>query len=101
MHGCRLPYAPTCVQMFSTTSRYMSSGSNGYLPLGLKAKYSFYSALVFFLLACPETYKVTQTVFGSLFTVSNGGCPTPAGLILHTVVFFIVLLGLMMFPRDK
>jgi hypothetical protein len=79
----------------------MASGSGGYLPLGLKAKYSFYSALVFFLLACPETYKVTQMVFGSIFTTSNGGCPTPMGLLLHTVVFFFVLLGLMLFPRDN
>lgn len=77
----------------------MSSGS--YLPLGLKAKYSFYSALVFFLLACPETYKITQMAFGSLFTISNGGCPTPSGLLLHTVLFFFVLLGLMLFPRDN
>ena len=79
----------------------MASGGNSYLPLGLKAKYSFYSALVFFLLANPETYKLTQTLFGFLFTVSVGGCPTPAGLFLHSVLFFGVLLGLMLFPRDK
>jgi hypothetical protein len=74
----------------------MSSG----LPLGLKAKYSFYSALVFFLVANPETYKMTQSLFGFFFTTSNGGCPTPFGLLLHTVLFFIILLGLMLFPRD-
>ena len=34
----------------------MGSGST-FLPIGLKAKYSFYSALVFFLAANPETYK--------------------------------------------
>lgn len=73
---------------------------SGFLPIGLKAKYSFYSALVFFLVANPETYKVTQMLFGGLFTVSNGGCPTPVGLMLHTVVFFFMLLGLMLFPRD-
>lgn len=79
-----------------------SGGQSGgsFLPLGLKAKYSFYSALVFFLLANPETYKLTQMVFGGLFTVSVGGCPTPGGLFLHTIVFFGVLLGLMLFPRD-
>lgn len=80
------------------SGRGESAGS--YLSLGLKAKYSFYSALVFFLIANPETYKLTQIVFGKLFTVSNGGCPTPAGLFLHAVVFFFVLLGLMLFPRD-
>jgi hypothetical protein len=79
----------------------MASGTEGYLPLGLKAKYSFYSALVFFLIANPETYKFTQMIFGSIFTISNGGCPTPAGLFFHSIVFFVVLLGLMLFPRDK
>ena len=78
----------------------MSSG-NGYLPLGLKAKYSFYSALIFFLIANPETYKLSQMIFGSLFTISTGGCPTPAGLFIHSILFFFVLLGLMLFPRDN
>jgi hypothetical protein len=75
----------------------MSSG----LSLGLKAKYSLYSALVFFLIANPETYKMTQSLFGFLFTTSSGGCPTPFGLLLHTLLFFLVLLGLMLFPRDE
>ena len=70
------------------------------LALGLKAKYSFYSALVFFLIANPETFKMTQMLFGSFLTLANGGCPTPAGLFFHTIVFFLVLLGLMLFPRD-
>jgi hypothetical protein len=74
--------------------------SSGYLPIGLKAKYSFYSALVFFLIANPETFKVTQMLFGSLVTIATGGCPTPMGLFLHTGIFFLVLLGLMLFPRD-
>lgn len=77
----------------------MSSG-NGYLPLGLKAKYSFYSALVFFLVANPETYKLSQMLFGALFTTSTGGCPTPVGLFVHSVLFFVILLGLMLFPKD-
>ena len=73
----------------------MASGA-----LLLKAKYSFYSTLVFFLLANPETYKFTQMIFGSLFVTSVGGCPTPSGLLFHSALFFIVLLGLMLFPRD-
>ncbi len=66
----------------------------------LKAKYSFYSALVFFLVANPETYKLVQKVFGGLFTVASpDGCATAWGLLFHTVVFFFVMLALMMFPR--
>jgi hypothetical protein len=71
------------------------------LEIGLKAKYSFYSALVFFLIANPETFKFTQMLFGSFVTLAQGGCPTPTGLFLHTAIFFFVLLGLMLFPRDK
>jgi hypothetical protein len=71
------------------------------IEIGLKAKYSFYSALVFFLIANPETFKVTQMLFGSIITLATGGCPTPAGLFVHTAIFFVVLLGLMLFPRDK
>jgi len=74
----------------------MSSG----FTIGLKAKYSFYSALVFFLVACPETFKLTQSIFGYFVTIANGGCPTPMGLFVHTGIFFLVLLGLMLFPRD-
>ena len=71
------------------------------IEIGLKAKYAFYSALVFFLIANPETFKVTQMLLGSMITMANGGCPTPAGLFAHTAIFFLVLLGLMLFPRDK
>jgi len=68
----------------------------------LKAKYSFYSALVFFLVANPETYKITDWMFGSFMPPisNNAGAPTPVGLFLHTIIFFIVILSLMMFPRD-
>jgi hypothetical protein len=69
------------------------------LNLMLKAKYSFISALVFFIVANPETYKFTQTLCGSLFHVAHPmGAATPNGLILHTIVFFFAMLGLMMIP---
>ena len=64
----------------------------------LKAKYSFISALVFFIVANPETYKLTQMIFGNLFTVAEDGSATPNGLMLHTFVFFLTMLGLMMVP---
>lgn len=65
----------------------------------LKAKYSFISALVFFIVANPETYKFTQTLFGGLFEVAHPmGAATPAGLVLHTAFFFLAMWGLMMVP---
>ena len=69
------------------------------LNLMLKAKYSFISALVFFIVANPETYKVTQSILGSFVEVAHPmGAATPTGLLIHTVVFFLAMLGLMMIP---
>jgi len=67
----------------------------------LKAKYAFYSTLIFFLIANPETFKMTQKVFGWLLHLSDaGGCPTATGFFVHTALFFLVLWGVMLFPRD-
>jgi len=83
----------------------MSSGSSDSSPginLGLKAKYSFYSTLIFFLVANPETFKMTQKVLGWVFLVAGpGGCPSPMGFFLHTILFFLVLWGAMLFPKDS
>jgi hypothetical protein len=66
----------------------------------LKAKYAFYSMLIFFLVANPETYKITESFFGRFFTVANNGCPTSGGFFFHTILFFFILWGIMLFPRD-
>ena len=67
----------------------------------LKAKYAFYSTLIFFLIANPETFKMTQAVFGPILTLSDrGGCPTATGFFFHTAMFFLVLWGVMLFPRE-
>jgi hypothetical protein len=67
----------------------------------LKAKYSFYSALVFFLFANPETFAVIQRVIGGAFhTISSSGAPTFNGLLLHTGLFFLTMLGLMLLPSE-
>ena len=71
------------------------------LNLALKAKYAFYSALIFFLIANPETFKMTQRVLGWLIDIADGGgCPTANGFFIHTALFFFVLWGIMLFPRD-
>jgi hypothetical protein len=81
----------------SSTTNLSSVNTN----VALKAKYSFYSTLVFFLVANPETFKLTQRVFGGFISIASAqGAPTPYGFFLHTFVFFLVLWGLMMFPRD-
>lgn len=73
-----------------------------YTPnFALKAKYALYSALVFFVVANPETYRVTQSVFGYFITIADSvGHPTPQGFFVHTFLFFLLLWLLMLFPRD-
>jgi hypothetical protein len=73
----------------------------GELNLALKAKYAFYSTLIFFLIANPETYKLTQQILGRFLTIaSDSGCPSVLGFFIHTIAFFFVLWGLMLFPHD-
>jgi hypothetical protein len=62
-----------------------------------KAKYSIYSAIVFLLIASPMMYRLTSSVLGAWIS-SKQGCPTLAGLVLHTVVFGLILFGLMYLP---
>jgi glucan phosphoethanolaminetransferase (alkaline phosphatase superfamily) len=68
------------------------------LSLGLKVKYSLYSALIFFLVANTATFKFVNTLLPG---VAVNGCPTSFGLLLHTFVFFLALVGIMMLPKDK
>ena len=67
----------------------------------LKAKYSFYSAVVFFLFANPETARVFQRFFGSTVTFLSNGMLTMTGMIIQTVLFFITMLSLMLLPMDR
>ena len=67
----------------------------------LKMKYAFYSTLVFFLFANPETLYILQNAFGKFITFITGhGGPTIAGIFVTTGLFFITMLGLMVLPSD-
>lgn len=63
----------------------------------LKAKYSFISALLFFIVSNPELYKLTQWLFGPFLDVATP-VPTPYGVLLHTFLFFAGMFALMMIP---
>lgn len=69
--------------------------------LFLKAKYSLYSALVFFLFANPETNFILQRFFGKFVTfITPSGAPTITGIFVSTGLFFTTMLGLMLLPSD-
>jgi hypothetical protein len=74
------------------------------MNLLLQLKYAFYTTLVFFLMACPETYKVIQNIAGPYLghyvgTLSHNGLPTMLGLAVQTGLFFIVMTALLSIPR--
>jgi hypothetical protein len=67
----------------------------------LKVKYSFYSTLIFFVFANPETLKLLQRAVGGWFTLaSSDGVPTVLGLFGMGGLFFGTMLGLMLLPSE-
>jgi len=65
----------------------------------LKVKYSFYSTLVFFIFANPETFRIVHGLLGKMVPIiTSAGVPTPAGFFIHAFGFFATMLGLMMLP---
>jgi len=67
----------------------------------LKAKYSLYSALVFFLFANPETILILQRFFGKFVDfITPRGAPTILGIFVTTLLFFTTMLGLMLLPSE-
>ena len=61
---------------------------------------SLMSALVFFIVANPDTFRLMRSILGS-WVASPTGCPTTTGLILHTIVFMLVTWGMMNIKRES
>jgi hypothetical protein len=67
----------------------------------LKAKYSLYSALVFFIFANPETILIFHRFFGRFIDfITPCGAPTMIGIFTTTFLFFFSMLGLMLLPSE-
>jgi hypothetical protein len=82
----------------TTTSKTNNFSMNRLL---LKIKYSFYSTLVFFIFANPETFRIVHGLIGKTMPIiTSTGVPTPAGFFLHAFGFFVTMLGLMLLPSD-
>lgn len=71
---------------------------------GAKAQQKFLislmSALVFFVIANPDTFRLTRRVFGTWVSTPTG-CPSARGLVLHTAVFLLVTWGMMNIKKEK
>ena len=66
-----------------------------------KIQYSALAALLFYIVSNPITYSVVDSIVTSIvgpntiFKVAEAGCPTGYGLLVHSAVYFIVVLALM------
>lgn len=60
---------------------------------------SVMSALIFFIVANPDTFIAVRRIVGT-WVSSPTGCPTLPGLVLHSVVFMLVVWGIMHVRRD-
>lgn len=60
---------------------------------------SLMSALIFFVVANPETFILMRRLLGQWVAGPNG-CPKFAGLILHTIVFMLIVWGIMLLKKE-
>ena len=61
---------------------------------------SIISGLTFFVIANPETFRLMRSILGSRIATPTG-CPSTGGLILHSIVFILVVWGMMNIKKEK
>lgn len=66
---------------------------------GLIAKHAFCGALLFFLLSSTDSYRLTGKLISGLS--NEAGCPELKGIVVHALVFLVVLVLVMHFPKDQ
>ena len=60
---------------------------------------SLISGLTFFVIANPETFRLVRRVLGPRIATPNG-CPSTMGLLVHSLVFVLVVWGMMNVKKD-
>lgn len=60
---------------------------------------SVISGLTFFVIANPETFRLVRRVFGPGIATPNG-CPSTTGLIVHSLVFVLIVWGMMNVKKE-
>lgn len=61
-----------------------------------KWRYTLITTVLFFIVVNPYTYKFVNFLLKRFFKIADkSGCPTFAGVLVHTVVFTLLLRGLM------
>ena len=75
---------------------YLGMGKSS-VSKGIKLKHSLYGTLIFYLISSPALFSVVGSLLGNWVSDSNG-CPTMQGLLLHSLVFCMALVGVMYLP---
>ena len=75
---------------------YLGMGKSS-INRGIKFKHSLYGTLIFYLIASPALFSVVGTLLGD-WVSNKDGCPTIEGILLHSLVFCIALVGVMYLP---
>ena len=55
---------------------------------------SLLGALIFYVIASPEAFRLVRSIVGKWVATPNGS-PSPGGLLLHTLVFLLIVWGTM------
>ena len=55
--------------------------------------HSLYGSLIYFFVSSPPVYSVTKSFFSK--TSNSSGCPTLTGVMLHSFVYFVLLMAVM------
>jgi hypothetical protein len=70
---------------------------------GLKQQEKFVTSLIsgltFFIIANPETFRLVRRVLGPRIATPNG-CPSTMGLLVHSLVFILVVWGMMNVKKE-
>lgn len=61
------------------------------------------SVIIFLLISAPFTYQITNNYLGSILgkLAEPSGCPTTLGLFVHSIVFGLIVYGLMVIAPTK
>ena len=61
---------------------------------------SIISGLTFFIVANPETFRIVRRILGSWISTPTG-CPSTRGLLVHTLVFILIVWGMMNIKKES
>ena len=63
----------------------------------LKISATIQSIIIFLIVSSPFSYKITNGLLGGIVgkLADSSGCPTTIGLLIHSLVFGLIIYGLM------